>query len=79
MSDRIRTDARAPQWAQALREEVERAIEALFQAPFRLKGYDAAALPPPARFEGALVYVRDTGQPAFSNGTAWTYFDGTPV
>lgn len=79
MTDRIGTDARAPQWVQALREEVTRRFEQLFAGPFRFKVYRIADLPDAARFAGAGVYVEDTGKPAWSNGTAWRYSDGSAV
>jgi hypothetical protein len=79
MADRLGGDARAPQWVQTLREEIERRFEGLFQKPFALKPYDSAAMPPAARFRGCLVYVSDTDLPAVSNGTDWRYFDGSAV
>lgn len=79
MADLISVDARAPQWVQALREEIERRFELSAQGPARIKVYRIAQLPEAKRFRGAHVHVDDTNKPAWSDGTVWRYFDGSAV
>lgn len=46
--------------------------------PFKLPTYVIGSLPAAGGYEGCLVYLTDTKQLAYSNGTAWLKLTGLP-
>ncbi len=62
-----------------LRNEIKQAFERRDAAPLRLNAYQPSTLPPPARLRGHVVFIETTARPAYSDGAAWRYMDGSAV
>lgn len=73
-------DATAPQWAQRLVADLEKAyVKASPTAPQRLAAFASASLPDPTAYQGCIITVTDKQCVAISDGAAWLRADGSAL
>ena len=72
------------EWGNSLPQQLQRLIEQEFVArrdkrPVYFPPFASTALPDPAAWLGANIYVTDKGCNAVSNGAAWVRPDGSAL
>ena len=78
----IPLDSSAPQWAQVLARNIDKAIDANLVTFVRKLPYTVATVPSAASYPWKMIFLSDGAGSKFvavSNGSAWYYLEGTAV